>query len=140
MDIQNKMIHALIDSVDTVSVYFEKNIETEDISGIYLYSSKKEIPYTVKYVCGTRLILKIADLNVKKAYFLSNSEQELQLIPHGVLDSAKYRYPGDDLGAVYTILDYSLDTVQELLDPTLFFRISRSCIVSISSIDSISKH
>ena len=27
MDIQNKMIHALIDSVDTVSVYFEKNIE-----------------------------------------------------------------------------------------------------------------
>ena len=102
MDIQNKMIHALIDSVDTVSVYFEKNIETEDISGIYLYSSKKEIPYTVKYVCGTRLILKIADLNVKKAYFLSNSEQELQLIPHGVLDSAKYRYPGDDLGAVYT--------------------------------------
>ena len=41
MDIRNKMIHALIDSVDTVSVYFEKNIEAEDISGIYLYSSKK---------------------------------------------------------------------------------------------------
>lgn len=102
MDIRNKMIHALIDSVDTVSVYFEKNIEAEDISGIYLYSSKKELPYTVKYICGTRLILKIADLNVKKAYFLSNGQQELQLIPHGVLDSVKYRYPGNDLGAVYT--------------------------------------
>lgn len=102
MDIQNKMIHALIDSVDTVSVYFEKNIDPEHISGIYLYSSKKEIPYSVKYICGTRLILKIANLNIKKAYFLSNSVQELQLIPHGVLDSMKYRYPGDDLGTVYT--------------------------------------
>ena len=30
MDIQNKMIHALIDSVDTVSVYFEKNIEEKE--------------------------------------------------------------------------------------------------------------
>ena len=102
MDIQNKMIHALIDSVDTVSVYFEKNIETEDISGLYLYSSKKEIPYTVKYICGTRLILKVANVDVKKAYFLSNGAQEMQLIPHGVLDSVKYRYPGEDLGAVYS--------------------------------------
>lgn len=101
MDIQNKMIHALIDSVDTVSVYFEKNIDPEHIKGIYLYSSKKEIPYSVKYICGTRLILKIANLDIKKAYFLSNSVQEIQLIPHGVLDSMKYRYPGDDLGAVY---------------------------------------
>ena len=102
MDIQNKMIHALIDSVDTVSVYFEKNIETEDISGLYLYSSKKEIPYTIKYICGTRLILKVANVDVKKAYFLSNGAQEMQLIPHGVLDSVKYRYPGEDLGAVYS--------------------------------------
>ena len=38
------------------------------------------------------------------------------------------------------LLDYSLDTVQEMLDPKLFFRISRSCIVSINSIENISKH
>ena len=38
------------------------------------------------------------------------------------------------------LLDYSLDTVQEMLDPRLFFRVSRSCIVSINSIENISKH
>lgn len=38
------------------------------------------------------------------------------------------------------LLDYSLDTMQEMLDPSLFFRVSRSCIVSINSIENISKH
>ena len=32
------------------------------------------------------------------------------------------------------LLDYSLDTVQEMLDPKRFFRVSRSCIVSINAI------
>ncbi|MBQ5737692.1 MAG: response regulator transcription factor [Alistipes sp.] len=38
------------------------------------------------------------------------------------------------------LLDYSLDTVQEMLDPKIFFRISRSYIVSINSIENISKY
>lgn len=38
------------------------------------------------------------------------------------------------------LLDYSLDTVQEMLDPKIFFRISRSYIVSINAIENISKH
>ena len=38
------------------------------------------------------------------------------------------------------ILDYSLDMVQEMLDPRLFFRISRSHIVSINAIENISKY
>lgn len=38
------------------------------------------------------------------------------------------------------LLDYSLDTVQEMLDPKRFFRVSRSCIVSINAIENISKH
>lgn len=38
------------------------------------------------------------------------------------------------------LLDYSLDTVQEMLDPRIFYRISRSYIVSINSIENISKH
>lgn len=38
------------------------------------------------------------------------------------------------------LLDYSLDTIQEMLDPKSFFRISRSCIVSINAIENISKH
>ena len=38
------------------------------------------------------------------------------------------------------LLDYSLDMVQEMLDPKLFFRISRSYIVSINAIENISKY
>ena len=38
------------------------------------------------------------------------------------------------------LLDYSLDMMQEMLDPKIFFRVSRSCIVSINSIENISKH
>lgn len=38
------------------------------------------------------------------------------------------------------LLDYSLDSVQEMLDPKIFFRISRSYIVSINSIENISRH
>ncbi|MCH5334858.1 MAG: response regulator transcription factor [Alistipes sp.] len=38
------------------------------------------------------------------------------------------------------IVDLSLDSLSESVDPDNFFRISRSCIVSIKSIVSISKH
>ena len=37
------------------------------------------------------------------------------------------------------VLDESLDTVEQQLDPQRFFRISRSCIVSESAIESVSK-
>ncbi|MBO4743342.1 MAG: LytTR family transcriptional regulator [Bacteroidales bacterium] len=36
-------------------------------------------------------------------------------------------------------LDYSLDTIESELDPKLFFRISRSCIIALDSIDSIAR-
>ena len=36
-------------------------------------------------------------------------------------------------------MDDSLDTIAESLDPTSFFRISRSCIISEGVIDSVSR-
>ena len=38
------------------------------------------------------------------------------------------------------LLDYSLDMIQEMLNPHLFFRISRSYIVSINAIENITKY
>lgn len=38
------------------------------------------------------------------------------------------------------ILDSSLDTISEQVDPTTFFRISRHCTVSINAITGISRH
>lgn len=38
------------------------------------------------------------------------------------------------------IADYSLDTIETLLDPKYFFRVSRACITHISAIVTIAKH
>lgn len=38
------------------------------------------------------------------------------------------------------IVDYSIEALESLLDPKLFFRISRGCIASIQSIKEVSKH
>ena len=78
-----------------------------------------------------------------KKRFIVKAGDKIVIIP---VEEIAYCYSEDkstyavNRNGTHRLLDYSLDTVQELLDPTLFFRISRSCIVSISSIDSISKH
>mgnify|MGYP002626162990 CR=1 FL=1 len=43
------------------------------------------------------------------------------------------------LGGTAYILDESLDAIAGSLDPSAFFRISRSCIISEGIIDSVSK-
>ncbi|MDD6364810.1 MAG: LytTR family DNA-binding domain-containing protein, partial [Bacteroidales bacterium] len=50
----------------------------------------------------------------------------------------KYNYLVTTAGAVY-IADKSLDEIAEELDPHAFFKISRSCIVSLGAIISITK-
>lgn len=42
-------------------------------------------------------------------------------------------------GKTYFI-DYTLDTLEKVLDPSVFFRLSRNCIASITSIKQVSKH
>ena len=82
------------------------------------------------------------DKEYKKRFIVKTGEKIL-IIP---VDDIAYCYSEDK--STYAIcrngsrrlLDYSLDMVQEMLDPKLFFRISRSCIVSINSIENISKH
>lgn len=78
-----------------------------------------------------------------KKRFIVKAGDKIVIIP---VEEIAYCYSEDkstyavNRNGTHRLLDYSLDTVQEMLDPTLFFRISRSCIVSISAIDSISKH
>lgn len=38
------------------------------------------------------------------------------------------------------IIDYTIDRLQSILDPKLFFRVSRGCIVNVNSIKSVSKY
>jgi len=55
-----------------------------------------------------------------------------------VYSEAKNSYLVTSSGSSY-VLDDSLDTIAESLDPTSFFRISRSCIISEGVIDSVSR-
>ena len=82
------------------------------------------------------------DKEYKKRFIVKTGEKII-IIP---VDDIAYCYSEDK--STYAIccngsrrlLDYSLDMVQEMLDPKLFFRVSRSCIVSINSIENISKY
>ena len=75
-----------------------------------------------------RYIIKINDrivpLNVSDIAYVYSEDKNNYLV---TTDGQKY------------IIDSSLDVMNEELDPKNFFRISRSCIVSISSIQSIVK-
>lgn len=78
-----------------------------------------------------------------KKRFIVKVGEKIVIIP---VDQIAYCYSEDKntyavtRNATRRLLDYSLDTVQEMLDPSLFFRISRSYIVSIDAIDNISRH
>ena len=78
-----------------------------------------------------------------KKRFIVKAGDKIVIIP---VDEIAYCYSEDKStyavvrNGARRLLDYSLDTVQEMLDPKLFFRISRSCIVSINAIENISKH
>lgn len=82
------------------------------------------------------------DKHFKKRFIVKTGEKII-IIP---VEDIAYCYSEDKSTYAVTksgarrLLDYSLDTVQEMLDPKLFFRVSRSCIVSINAIENISKH
>jgi DNA-binding LytR/AlgR family response regulator len=78
-----------------------------------------------------------------KKRFTVKTGEKISIIP---VDEIAYCYSKDkstyavNRNGVQRLLDYSLDMVQEMLDPKIFFRISRSYIVSINAIENISKY
>lgn len=78
-----------------------------------------------------------------KKRFIVKAGEKIVITP---VDEIAYCYSEDkstyavSRNGACRLLDYSLDMVQEMLDPRIFFRISRSYIVSINSIENISKH
>ena len=93
------------------------------------------------------LIDAISKVNNKdkeyKKRFIVKAGEKIIIIP---VEDIAYCYSEEkstyavNFAGTRRLLDYSLDMVQEMLDPKLFFRVSRSCIVSINAIENISKH
>ena len=86
---------------------------------------------------------KMSNSREYKRRFIVKAGDKIVVIP---VEDLAYCYSEDkstyavNREGVRRLVDYSLDTMQEKLDPTRFFRISRSHIVSINAIDNISKH
>ena len=78
-----------------------------------------------------------------KNRFIVKTGEKIIIIP---VEDIAYCYSEDkstyavNFAGTRRLLDYSLDMVQEMLDPKRFFRVSRSCIVAINAIENISKH
>jgi DNA-binding LytR/AlgR family response regulator len=78
-----------------------------------------------------------------KKRFTVKTGEKISIIP---VDEIAYCYSKDkstyavNRNGSQRLMDYSLDMMQEMLDPKIFFRISRSYIVSINSIENISKY
>lgn len=91
-------------------------------------------------------IVSRAGASTNKEYkkrFTVKTGEKISIIP---VDEIAYCYSKDkstyavNRNGSQRLLDYSLDMVQEMLDPKIFFRISRSYIVSINAIENISKY
>ena len=90
------------------------------IGGGQIGSSAKE--YKERYI--VRFNDRIVPLNVSEIAYIYSEEKNNYLVTN---DGQKY------------IIDSSLDVMNEELNPDAFFKISRSCIVSMKSIKSIIK-
>ena len=88
--------------------------------GVKLATPVKE--YKERYII--RLNDRIIPLNVKEIAYVYSEDKNNYLV---TFDEKKY------------IIDSSLDDISEELNPNMFFRISRSCIISAGAITSIVK-
>lgn len=99
----------------------ESYMEDDGSYGMDQHSANREYKQRFVVKIGDHIITVGVD---EIAYFISR-EKTSYIITH---DGKSY------------ITDQSLDTIETLLDPKNFFRISRACITNIRAIDSVSRH
>ena len=96
------------------------NTQLKDLEQI-INLGKKEYKERFAVKIGAKInIINVSDI----AYFISENKSSYIITS----DSKKY------------LIDQSLDLIIDLLNPKEFFRVSRNCIASISSISSVYKH
>jgi DNA-binding LytR/AlgR family response regulator len=92
---------------------------------------------------GVPDILNKAHFKEEKKRFIVKSGSHLQSI---LLDNIYYFYSKDKITFLHSIdnkkypIDYSLEEVEELISPTLFFRINRQYIININAIKDITSY
>ncbi len=108
--------------VDAVNRYQKRSIASEELSTL-LDEIKR--PRAYKSRIAIKLGDKISFVNMDDvAYFVADDR-----MTYVVQKSGKRQ-----------IVDYNIESLEMLLDPHVFFRVTRGCIASIGSIDKVSRH
>ena len=117
--------------------YLLKPIEVKDLQRAIARVAAGENPAVVP-----ERMREVSAAVVRKEKFLIRLND--RIVPVRTADiayfysEAKNSYIVTQSGSSY-VMDDSLETIAESLDPATFFRISRSCIISEGAIDSVSK-
>ena len=88
------------------------------------------------------LLLKSAPKEYKKRFITKHNDQIIVL----QVEEIAYFYAEDKATFIVSragkryFSEYSLENLEDQLDPKIFFRLSRSCIANIQSVKSVSKH
>ena len=98
----NRIIRALMDNFDTISVYFELPVDFDEAIKISFFKSNSIADFSIKYIHDTRLVIRVDYMNVKHLHYIGYEDERLIVMPHGVLDTRVFLYNGDDLGLSYT--------------------------------------
>ncbi len=107
----------------SISQSQQSGISSLDIDALREALTRKQSEYKHRFII--RIGDKISIVNTSDiAYFFAEDKSTVLM----TTDAKRY------------IVDQSLDAIIDSIDPDKFFRISRSCIVSIGAIQSISKH
>ncbi|HBD93600.1 MAG: type I pullulanase [Spirochaetes bacterium GWF1_31_7] len=98
----NRIFRALMDSFDTISIYFESPVSHLEASQISFFKDHKIADYTIKFVHDTKLVITVDYMCVKNLYYVGFEHDRLIVIPHEVLDTRNFHYNANDLGLTYS--------------------------------------
>lgn len=124
--------------VNGVGYLLKPIVEKDLISAVDKLAHNSYAPYNISNL--------LQSMNMSKEYKSRIGVKIGDRYNYVEMSHAAYFYVEERLTFLMTvegkryIVDYSIEALESLLDPKLFFRISRGCIASIRSIKEVSKH
>lgn len=96
------LLNALMEDYNTISVYFNTQIDIKTTKQITFFNNKKVADYSLISVHDTRAIISVERMDIKKLYLIGFHKEKREVIPFHILDRDEFIYKGDDLGLTYS--------------------------------------
>ncbi|HPP05005.1 MAG TPA: type I pullulanase [Spirochaetota bacterium] len=96
------LLNAIMEDYNTISVYFNTQIDIRTAKQITFFRDKKVSDYSLISVHDTRAVISVDRMDIKKLYVVGFHKEKKEVIPFHVLDREEFIYRGDDLGVTYS--------------------------------------